>query len=376
MSEKFSRRRFLELGAATAGGLALNAILPKDVFAQSHSQHTATENQGIVAPEKPFIEKELLYRGKDEVGFPLIGGHGNIFTAEVEDFKGRYFESKIYGRPLHGDAFPIATSGLTNREGNIYRHLLAYAHGNGTYSRGIRLYDLLRRHHRLIIEGENIKSDPHINGDKLFWVDSRSGREEIYGYNLKADREFLVAKNSGQNIEEKSSPVANSKNIVWIEGHNGRWDEIVIADRKNLEQIHRVPTPVGHFLKPTISENGKIATIVSDLRGPESLQEVFLIDAKAGEVNKIFSDPRYFASGVKISGNWIIGCINDRDLEKTQSFIVGGNLKTGKTFVLEDNNIFSPDLLSLNDHQALISYAKGFTVYGQEREIWKAKVTL
>ena len=64
------------------------------------------------------------------------------------------------------------------------------------------------------------KSRPAISGDIVVWTDERHGNRDVYGYDLKAGREFVVVKSSGQ----QDYPHVDGKTIVWSDGRGPNRD--------------------------------------------------------------------------------------------------------------------------------------------------------
>jgi len=86
----------------------------------------------------------------------------------------------------------------------------------------IYLYDIATGKEQQITTVKSFKHSPVMAGDKIVWIDSRNGEDkwDVYLYNLTSHEEIPICTNSARQVQ----PWIYGDTVVWADGRNKNWD--------------------------------------------------------------------------------------------------------------------------------------------------------
>jgi len=109
--------------------------------------------------------------------------------------------------------------------------------------------------------------DTAISGDIALFVDYRYGSDDIAGYNLSTQTEFIIARELGN----QQNPDIDGDLVVWQDDRNGDWD-IYGYDLLTHTEFP-IATGIGDQLRPAISGNIVVWESDGDIYGAEIIPE-------------------------------------------------------------------------------------------------------
>ena len=112
-----------------------------------------------------------------------------------------------------------------------------------------------------------------INGDKIVWIDSRSGEDkwDVYLYNLTSGEETAICTNPAR----QAQPWIWGNTVVWADGRNKNWDIYTYDLSTKTERAVTINSANQGY--PTIYNN-YVAWL--DVRGGDS--DIYLYDLEKG----------------------------------------------------------------------------------------------
>lgn len=111
---------------------------------------------------------------------PVVSGSVVVWQDRRDGTSGGWSDKFIYRRDLKIDADPVRVAGSPGR----------------------------------------IVSNPAIYGPVIVWQDNRNGDWDIYGYDLKSDKERAIYMGAG----DQTNPKIHGSTVVWQDNRNGNWD--------------------------------------------------------------------------------------------------------------------------------------------------------
>ncbi|MFH1371464.1 MAG: hypothetical protein ABII09_09305 [Planctomycetota bacterium] len=125
----------------------------------------------------------------------------------------------IYGFNLDSwDTFPIETDTTSNGNPAISGVIVVWLRLSDIYGADISdIHNVIK--FPICTESHN-QSWPVISGYNIVWGDNRNGNNDIYGYNLLTQNEFIVTDNSAS----QTFPAINGNTVVWQDSRNGHYD--------------------------------------------------------------------------------------------------------------------------------------------------------
>ena len=84
----------------------------------------------------------------------------------------------------------------------------------------VHLYDLVSRKEQTLPSENGEQIEPKINGNKVVWMDKRSGDFDVYMYDISGGKESAVATGPG----DQSFPAVNGDIVAWSDNRTGESD--------------------------------------------------------------------------------------------------------------------------------------------------------
>src|SRR6266571_850217 len=100
-----------------------------------------------------------------------------------------------------------------------------------------------------------ITTDPHdqeraaISGDRIVWLDSRNGNNDIYMFDLATG----TARQVTTDPNDQAAPAISGDRIVWTDGRNGNFDIYMYDLATGTER--QITTDPSNQIEPAISGN-------------------------------------------------------------------------------------------------------------------------
>jgi len=114
----------------------------------------------------------------------------------------------------------------------IYGNKIVWVDYRSGYT-DVYMYDIFTKKETQITNNESEKMCPAIYGDRIVWMDSRNEHWDIYMYNLSTKKETRITTGPSDSLY----PAIYGDRIVWDDNRNGNWD-IYVYDLATGQECH------------------------------------------------------------------------------------------------------------------------------------------
>jgi TolB protein len=185
---------------------------------------TGADESTLVWSTRPDASWLYAYDIATQSVFPVGQIHASSADVSGNIIVWRHYTSKFQlTNPISGfdmsswETFPIETDTL-NSHPAISNNIVVWEKSSDIY--GADISDTHNVIKFSICTEPNSQYTPTIGGYNVVWVDSRNGNQDIFGYNLSTQTEFVVTDNSAS-----QTFLAISENIVvWQDNRHGHYD--------------------------------------------------------------------------------------------------------------------------------------------------------
>lgn len=317
-----------------------------------------SEVQKTLPPvERLTIEKhEFIIDGSGNNTSPLVNSEYAVYTQITEQGEnGQTTTSKAkklntpYAKP-----FVVSSGGVTNRlEGISKNNIVVISEGKGLYTTGITAIDLNTGKKEIISDGNGtyIQEQASISDDGRYvsYVTYITGQAQIEVYDRINKTKILTISNpdsSPQNWDGLGQSFFYKGYFVYQQIINGKWG--YIARNLKGEEVKRFVVPGRHLvMAEPDEENNRVAFIVSNLTGPESVTSAAILDTETWKLQEYTPDKNKRINYVKPVGqNGLI--VNEVDKITNEGAIFYVDQVTNKKYPLtKDNQAFTPSVYTV-----------------------------